>query len=149
MPTKGKISVEGTEPLTPHTKALYEAGANLLKESLETGREYCKSMLGTCFAAIPLYVALLKIFVPEKKTLPEVVGKYWLVPVCLFLVAAAAFSAGYLPGRRQISLELPHEIQGVIQRATARRFWLGLSGFLLLCAGIVAALVMITVLSAR
>jgi hypothetical protein len=147
--TKKKFSIDGAEALTPHTKAVYEAGANLLKDSVATGREYCKSMLGTCFAAIPLYVALLKIFIPEKKTIADVVAAYWVVPIALFLGAAAVFSAGYLPGRRDLSLDLPEEIQETIRRATTRRFWLGVSGFVILCVGITGATIVVAILSYR
>ncbi len=146
---KGKITVESTQPLSPHGKAVYEAGAGLIKESVETGREFCKSMIATCFAAVPVYVALIKLFVPEKQLLPDVAGLAWIIPVVLFLLAAAVFAAGYLPGRAHISLDLPEEVEKTLARAVNRRFWLGVIGFVLLCAGIIAGVATIAAMAAR
>jgi hypothetical protein len=150
MPSKRKKpSIKSAGPLTPHTKALYEAGANLLKDSVGVVREYCKSMITTSFAAIPVYLALLKAFVSEKKPLAEAIGLCWLIPIVLFLAAAALFSAGYLPGRTQLSLELPEQIQMTVQRAMLRRFWFGVAGFVLLSLGVIAAIATVAVLSTR
>lgn len=138
MPSDRKLIVESTEALSPHRKAVHEAGAALIKESVGTGRGFCKSMIATCFAAIPVYIALIKLFVPEKKLIPDVVGLIWLLPIVLFLVAAAVFAAGYLPSRSYISLDLPDEVEKTLARAVNRRFWLGVIGFVLLSGGIVA-----------
>jgi hypothetical protein len=137
------LVVESTEPLSPHGKAVYEAGLALFKESVETGREFCSSMIGTCLAAVPVYVALLKLFVPEGKILAEVVGKHWLVPVGFFLIAAAIFATGYLPGRARISLNLPDEVERVVARAINRRFWMGVNGFILLACGIIVSVLVL------
>lgn len=140
MPSERTITVESTEPLSPHQKAVHEAGASLLKDSVETGREFCKSMISTSLTAVPVYVGLVQLFVPEKKILPDVVGVIWLVPAALFLSAAGVFAAGYVPGRSQLSLDLPSDVEKTLSRAINRRYWLGLVGFVLLSSGIVAGI---------
>jgi Fe2+ transport system protein B len=149
MPSDRKIIVESTEALSPHKKAVNEAGAALIKQSVETGREFCKSMIANCFAAIPVYVALIKLFVPEKKIIPDVVGLIWLLPIVLFLLAAAVFSAGYLPGHANISLDLPDEVEHILARSVYRRFWLGIIGFVLLSGGIVVGVGVLGSMGAR
>jgi H+/Cl- antiporter ClcA len=143
------VVVESAEPLSPHGKAVHEAGVALFKESVETGREFCSSMIGTSLTAVPVYVALVQLFVPEGKLLSEVVGKQWLVPVGLFLIAAGVFATGYLPGRAAISLNLPDEVERVLARAINRRFWMGVIGFVALSLGIVASVSVLTCMTLR
>jgi len=138
-----KIIVESTEALSPHRKAVHEAGLALLKESVETGREFCSSMISTCLAAVPVYIALVQLGVPDGKLVLDVMGHVWLLPVALFLLAAALFAAGYLPGRAHISLDLPDEVENVLACAISRRFWMGIVGFVLLIGGIVVGVVVL------
>jgi hypothetical protein len=53
------IEVISSEPVTPHNRALYEAGKTILTESLKTGREFCQFMTTTSLAAVPVYLGLL------------------------------------------------------------------------------------------
>jgi len=134
------VVVESVEPLSPHGKAMLGAGERLLLESVQTGRDFCKSMVGVAFAAIPSYVGLLKLFLPDGLSPVKAAGYSWLLPVVLFLLSAAVFIGGHLPGRAAFSLDLPAEVERVLRQATSRRFWCGILGFVLLSSGIAASL---------
>ncbi|MCP4602151.1 MAG: hypothetical protein GY847_16815 [Proteobacteria bacterium] len=143
MTEKGKIISGVAAPLSPHTKALLKAGERLLTESVETGREFCKSMIGISLTAIPIYVGLVKAFVPKDKIIMDLVGLIWVFPVGLFILAAVILLTGYMPGRNRVSIELPGEIEETLNRAINRRFWVGVIGFIMLCAAIVAGVVVL------
>ena len=50
--------------VTPHNRALYEAGKSLLIDSVKTGMDFCKFMIGVATGAMPTYLALLKLAIP-------------------------------------------------------------------------------------
>jgi len=140
------IKVEDAEPLTPHTKAVVKAGERLLVESVDTGREFCKSMISISLAAIPAYIGLLKLFIPKDQLISDIAGSIWLIPVALFILSATAFVFGYLPAKGVVSIDLPDEIEIEMKKAINRRFWLGVSGFALMCIGIGAGVSVIATL---
>lgn len=134
--------------LTPHNKALYEAGKSLLIESIEVGREFCKFMVGTCSAAIPVYLGLLKFLLPEHYVLTSVAGFVFAMPAVLFLLASSVFAIGYFPETGELSLDLPAEIDRERNTAINRRrrfaFWGFIVFILATLAAIAAALWAIT-----
>ena len=140
------IKTEDAQPLTPHTNAVVEAGKRLLIESVETGREFCKSMISISLAAIPAYIGLLKLFIPKDHLVSDIAGSYWLIPVALFILSSTAFVFGYLPARAIVSIDIPDEIEAAMKKAINRRFWLGVSGFTLMCIGIGSGVAVIAAL---
>ena len=140
------IKVENAQPLTPHTNAIVEAGTRLLTESVETGREFCKSMISVTLAAIPAYIGLLKLFIPKDHLLSNIAGSFWLVPVAFFVLSASSFVAGYLPAKGIVSIDLPEEIEAAMKKAINRRYWFGIAGFALMCIGIGAGVGVIATL---
>ncbi|QQD72818.1 hypothetical protein [Acidithiobacillus ferrivorans] len=138
MNTKSSpVVIESVEPLSPHAKAVLEAGQQLFLDSVEVGREFCKTMVGTALTAIPVYVGLIKLFLPTGSSPITVIGIGWFVPVVLFLLSAAVSVGGHLPGRTLICLDLPAEIEAALAKATARRFWCGVIAFVFMAAGII------------
>lgn len=132
--------VESAEPLTPHSEAVLEAGRRLVLESVEVGRDFCKSMVGVSLTAIPAYVGLLKLFLPSDASPAKVAGLVWVIPVGLFLLAAAVSVGGHLPGRRSVSLELLEEVEATLAHAISRRFWCGAVAFVAFAIGIVVGI---------
>ena len=62
-----EIQVVKTRPISPADQALYDAGKQMLADSVSVGREFCKFMVGVSTGAIPLYLALLALaFVAER-----------------------------------------------------------------------------------
>jgi hypothetical protein len=92
------------EPLSPQDSVLCEVGDAMVKGSMETGRDFCKTMITLTTGSIPIYFALLGFLLPRVATLPA----YWLllfmVPPVLFLIAAMIFLLGYLPKKHDVSL---------------------------------------------
>jgi len=131
------IAIKNVEDISPHNKALYEAGKNLLIESVEVGREFCKFMTTTSLAAIPAYIALLKLILPKDYSLQNYDEVLFLAPPLLFLVASLVFALGYFPQKEQLSLDLPAEIEQKRGKTIARRHLYAIIGFLTLCIGII------------
>jgi hypothetical protein len=125
----GGIEVDDARPETPHNAALYEAGKQLIVQSIEVGREFCKFMVGTSTAAIPLYLALVGLAV-GKDYRPDVgEGALLLLPPVLYLVAAATFAWGYFPVRTKFSADLPEEIDEARGETIKRRYGAAKYGF--------------------
>jgi hypothetical protein len=136
--------VESAEALSPHAKTVLEAGQKLLLESVEVGRQFCQAMVGVSLTAIPAYVGLLKLFLPAEQSPTGVAGPLWIVPVALFLLAAAVSVGGHLPGRNAISLDLLDEVETTLRRATSRRFWCGILAFGRLSCGIASSMLVLS-----
>jgi hypothetical protein len=108
-------------PVSPHNKALYEAGKALLTESVTTGRQFCKDMITVSTGAIPLYLALLAFILPKDYRLGLGPAITVVVPAVMFLIAAAIFVFGYLPVTGEFSLDLPDEIERELSTRIMRR----------------------------
>ena len=91
------IELERVQDITPHNKALYEAGKKLLVDSVDVGREFCKFMTTTTLGAIPAYLALLKLVLPKDYSLHSYDEVLFLAPPMIFLASAALFVLGYFP----------------------------------------------------
>lgn len=123
----GEKPVAQGRPLTPHDQALLEAGRNLLIQSLTASAEYCKTMIRTSFAAIPVYMALLEFTRSAGTGLGSSEGELFhaIAPAVLFLSAALAFVYGYFPKSGAISLEDPEAIEQAREDVMRHRsFWM-------------------------
>jgi hypothetical protein len=128
------VEVQQIGVISPHSKALYEAGKAILLDSITTGREFCKSMIGTSTGAIPLYLGLLTFLLPEKFVLGSAGGVTIATPAIGFLLAAILFTLGYLPISGRFSLDLIEEIEQALEKNLAYRkrfIWSGLTVFVL------------------
>jgi hypothetical protein len=95
--------------VSPHSKAIYEAGKKLLTDSIENCKDFCKSMITICTAAIPIYLALLKLTGIEKfdyANLSKTLIVFFLLPPFLYLVSCITFILGYLPRTGKFSLDI-------------------------------------------
>jgi len=132
------VKVLYSAPISPHSKALYEAGKSILTDSLETGREFCKFMIGTCTGAIPVYLGILTFILPEKYILGIAAGELIALPAIGFLIASLLFTMGYLPVSGEISLDDVDEIdreRARLIRHRARFIWIGFGLFFLSTLG--------------
>ena len=130
------IVLEEVEDVSPHNKALYEAGKTLLVQSVEVGREFCKFMTTTALGAIPVYIGLLKLVLPKDYSLQSYDEIVFLSPPRLFLLAAIVFVLGYFPQRGSLSLDLPAEIDRERSTSINRRYRFSIAGFTILCIGV-------------
>jgi hypothetical protein len=100
------IELEEVSAVTPHNRALYEAGKTLLIESITTGREFCKFMISVSTGAIPIYLGLLKFVLPEHYILSLEQGIFAVVPAVFFLTASVIFAIGYYPQAGRFYLDI-------------------------------------------
>jgi hypothetical protein len=139
-PHLGQVDVVAVGVLTESDKAMLEAGKKLLVDSIDVGREYCKYMIGIASGAIPAYIAVLKLGVPDKFV--PTGGQYviWTAPSVLFLLASLAFSTGYFPGKTTIAID---NMAGIADARTAiidrRRCW-SITGVSLFTVGVLVGL---------
>ena len=136
-----RVEVEEVSAVTPHNRALYEAGKALLVESITTGREFCKFMISMSTGAIPIYLGLLKFVLPEKYVLSVKQGIIAIIPAILFLVASVIFVSGYLPQAGRFSLDIPSEIERERTKTIQSRAILTRVGFGIFSIGTLAAIV--------
>lgn len=123
-----QIEVTDVQPVTPHNEALYEAGKKLLVDSIDVGRKFCEFMITTSLSAIPLYLGLLKLVLPNNYSLQTTREVAFLFPVFLFLIATGFFAYGYFPQSGQISLDLPHDIENARNRTIRHRHLFAILG---------------------
>jgi hypothetical protein len=130
------IVAEGAQALSPHNKALYEAGKSMLSESVSIGRDFCKFMITTTIGAIPVYLTILKLVLPQENGLTSSSKVLFVSPVILFLASTVVFIVGYLPQTGNLCLNIPDTIESqrsaVIQR---RQKWTKI-GFLFFLAAV-------------
>ena len=137
---KGEISnveLEQVQDITPHNKALYEAGKKLLVDSVDVGREFCKFMTTTTLGAIPTYLALLKVVLPKGYSLQSHDEIILFLPPLIFLASSVLFVLGYFPHKGSLSLDLPNEIERERCTTIRRRHRYAILAFTIFCIGIV------------
>ncbi len=132
-----KIEVEQIQDITPHNKALYEAGKKLLVDSVDVGREFCKFMTTTTLGAIPTYLALLKVVLPKDYSLQSHDELIFLIPPLSFLVSSILFVLGYFPQKGSLSLDLPDDIERERNTTIQRRHHYAIAAFFIFCVGVV------------
>jgi hypothetical protein len=123
------IQVGPSRPVSPHNQALYEAGKQLLTDSITVGREFCKFMVGISTGAIPLYLALLTLALPKDYRPAWWKGIAAIVPASLFLLAAVTFALGVFPRTGTFSLDYPEQIDTARSNAISWRRNVAIVGF--------------------
>jgi hypothetical protein len=130
--------VVNPQPATPHNEALYEAGKKLLIDSVDVGREFCKTMITTCFSAIPIYLSLLQLGLPKGYQGDLRTGIVFVIPAIFYLLGAVLAVIGYMPSVGSFSLDLPEEIEAQRAAIIARRRVYGHWSLGALTAGVLA-----------
>ena len=141
---ENSIQVVSVTDVTPHSKALYEAGKSLLIDSVTTAREFCKSMITISTGAIPIYLGILSYLFPKDYVLGVEAGVTLAVPAIGFLIAAVIFVGGYLPITSKFSLDLIEEIERERDKIIShrRRFvWSGVIVFIISTVAAISAVV--------
>lgn len=139
------IEIVDVSAVTPHNRALYEAGKALLIESITTGRQFCKFMISVSTGAIPIYLGLLKFVLPEHYAFSLERGILAIGPAILFLIATVVFTVGYFPQVGHFSLDIPAEIERERTKTIQRRTKLTLLGFIIFLAATLAAITSIVI----
>ena len=86
-PSEESPNVEPVEvgEVSPHNKAIYEAGKTILIDSIRTGREFCQSMIKISIGAIPIYLGILGFILPNDYSLGISSGLVMVLPAIMFL----------------------------------------------------------------
>jgi hypothetical protein len=131
-----RVKVVSVEAVSPHNEGLYEAGKAMMVDSVNVGRDFCKSMIPVATGAIPVYVALLALAV-GKEFRPDLRQGFvlTLAPVA-YLLATVAFALGYFPTSSGFSLDIPSEIQQARAATIGRRKRYSTIGLALLVLGV-------------
>jgi hypothetical protein len=133
-----RISVGRPTPITPHNQALYEAGKEMLVDSITVGREFCKFMVGISTGAISIFLAILAVALPKDYRPSWGFGIAIVVTAAVFLVSAGAYALGVFPQQGHLSLDLVESIDEARTKAIRRRERCALIGSVLFAIGVVA-----------
>ena len=124
-----EIEILQVEAVTPHNRAVYEAGKALLIDSIKIGRDFCQFMITTSTGAIPVYLAIIAFLLPKNYSFGILMGIVIVGPTILFLMADLVFVLGYFPTSDYFSLDLIDEIEKARNRIIDRRRKFALVGF--------------------
>jgi hypothetical protein len=146
--TSGKSAqVEWIEvgDVSPHNKAVYDAGKTMLVDSISIGREFCEAMIKISTGAIPIYLGILVFILPENYSLGIGFGTAVALPAIAFLFASVVFTIGYLPVTSYFSLDIVEEIEYERNKVVRRRSRLIKVGFTVFVLATLLAIVDIVV----
>lgn len=111
------------EPLSAEEELYYGVVEGWMSASLSIPREYCKFMITTAFAAVPVYLGLLRFAVTatdasltSNPTLALVV-----TPPFFLLASAIAFISGYFPRKTEVDLASPTRLKAAYGAAIKSR----------------------------
>jgi hypothetical protein len=133
-----EISVGQPTAETPHNQALYEAGKEMLVDSVTVGRDFCKFMAGVATGAISIFLAILAVALPKDYRPSWGFGIAIVVTAALFLVSAAVYALGVFPRTGDLSLDLIDSIDTVRKAAIKRRETCALIGSAFFAIGVLA-----------
>lgn len=142
---KDRLEIESVGPLSPHNEALYETGKEMLKSSISTARDFCKFMITISTGAIPIYLGLLKLVLPENITLSLTELLLSTIPPFFFLISAIVFTLGYFPQVDYFSLAIIDEIKRAYEKTVIKRRKFTIGGTALFVIGTMLAILSITI----
>ncbi len=127
----GDLEVELLEvsAVTPHNRALYEAGKKMLSDSLSIGADFCKSMISTSSGAIAVYLGFFVYVLPKDYRIPWPDNLLVLGPAIGFLISSLIFALGYFPRTGKFSLDIPEQIDKARRETITKRAKLARCGF--------------------
>ncbi len=140
-----KVEVLQVQAVTPHNRAIYEAGKTMLIDSLKTGRDFCQFMITLNIGAISVYLALLTFLLPKNYSLSLLSGVLVAGPDLLFLLSALIFAIGFFPTVDSFDLNIISEVERVWSTIIQRRKKLTIIGFGIFVTATVYAIIMVTV----
>lgn len=139
------IDVKDVGAVSPHSKALYDVGKELIRQSLTVGRDYCKLMITTSLSAIPIFLSIIAFSIPDNTALDISTKIYLIIPVALFLAASLIFTWGYFPVMESFSLEIIDEIEFIRSKTIRKRHILIRAGVAMFLIAILIACIMIII----
>ena len=115
-----EIVIESLGPLSPHDEALFEAGKEMLKTSINTSRDFCKYMITISTGAIPIYLGLLNLVLPDfsKFGFNQIL---LFIPPFIFLLCEIIFILGYFPQVDYFSLDIIEELKNSYETTITKR----------------------------
>ena len=115
--------------LTFEDHVLQEAAKEIVLESLPVSREFCKFMVGFATGAVPVYLGLVNLFLPDNFAFASSDRAYLGLPVLGFMLAAMLFVLGYMPKSDPFNLNESHSIEQHRRDAITQRSRLSVAGF--------------------
>jgi hypothetical protein len=140
VPAAPVARVGNARPLSLQNEALLAAGQAMLANSIEVGRDICKTMITVCSGAIPIHVALIGLAAGKDFDFDFLTGLLALAGPAFYLAGVGAFAYGYFPGRGVISLENVDSISSARDATIDRRYKWASIGMVLFGIGVIATL---------
>ncbi|WP_155309576.1 hypothetical protein [Desulfosarcina ovata] len=121
-------------PLQPSDQALFGLGKKMVEESVQIGRDFAKTMIQFSFAAIPVYIAILKQYSAEPKNTLEAIIQ--VAPNVFFLMSAMCFIVSFLPKKAEIVVNIVELMEEGLGKAAHRRSRLNYLGTVFFILGV-------------
>jgi len=133
--------------LSNQDEILIEAGKAIILESISVGRDFCKFMVGFATGAVPVYLGLVKLFLPDTYEFAMIDRGLLAAPVLSFMISAGLFVLGYMPRSEPFSVDEIESIEEHRRSSITRRSRLSIAGFVVFALGIIvgAAVVLFVV----
>jgi len=120
----GKSIITEIALLSPHERALQEAGKKLFIDSVEVGRTFCSFMISTSVSSIPIYMAIVAYLHSGEKGFSKFgyFDKVMVISPCfIFIISMVIFILGYLPNMAQLNLDYPEFIESSLDNIIKKR----------------------------
>lgn len=140
-----KLEIESIGPLSPQNEVIYEMGKEILKNSLNTARDFCKFMITTTIGAIPIYLGLLKFVLSENNILSGIMLILTVIPLLLFFLSTILFNCGYLPKASRLYLDNINDIEQAYDKIIKIRKIFIFSGTTCFFIGVIVAIISILI----
>jgi len=130
---KNSVSSRPSESL--EVQSWRETAKKARVDSLSTGREFSRSMISLCAGGIPVYLALLKLVLPEGFVFSSWGGFLTISPAILFLTGIIVFAIASYPPARGVNLDDDFETIEFTSWLMTRRTRLNLAGLVVFVLG--------------
>lgn len=94
-----------------HQQSYLAIAQRLALERLTVGKDFCQLMLLSSIAAIPAYLLLFILAIPQDSDKGKTIGLIVLSPLAAFLLATGIFAVGFLKASSQTVLVFADEIE--------------------------------------
>ena len=134
---------ETGSPISEENKALIQFGANSIIESVNTIKDFIKTMVPLTTALITAYLALLQ-FIGTNSSGNTVNGQDLLLPPCLMLVALIVFILSSFPVPKKITLGNIQSIKSYRNSALCWKYSTTIAGCFFFVLGVACMILILT-----
>jgi hypothetical protein len=116
--------------LTIEDQALLDYGQNQFKSSLDTIKDFCKTMMNFSIGGVTLYIAIIGILKGQNGVPQETGFSYVYYPIVGFVASSLLFILGYMPYAERVDLSDLERLKKHRERALKHHYTFSLLGLI-------------------